>query len=82
MEVSWPVTRALEIGDAAVGVPVLTGLYERMRATPTEVDLPRLWRRLGVSVVGETVVFDDFAPLAPIRRAITLRPTVVGANSL
>ena len=82
MEANWPVTRAFEIGDAAVGVPVLIGLYERMKATPVDVDLPRLWGRLGISLAGDTVVFDDSAPLAPIRRAITMRPAAVGTNSL
>ena len=81
MEASWPVTRAFEIGDTAVGVPVLIGLYERMKATPTEVDLPQLWGRLGINVTGNTVVFDDSAPLASIRRAITMRPAPVAKNS-
>ncbi|MEO5764022.1 MAG: hypothetical protein ABIR52_01830 [Casimicrobiaceae bacterium] len=77
MESHWPVTRAFEVGDAAVGVPVLMGLYERMKATPEDVDLARLWRRLGVGVAGNTVVFDDSAPLASVRQAITRSPAVV-----
>lgn len=67
----WPLQRALERGDAAVGVPVLSELYERMRDTPVEIDLEALWQQLGVRVVGDTVEFDDYAPLASIRRAIT-----------
>jgi hypothetical protein len=35
------------------------------------VDLPQLWQRLGVELRGDNVLFDDSAPLAPVRRAIT-----------
>ena len=70
----WPLTRALEQGDTAVGVPVLMELYGQMRATPVDVDLDALWRALGVSVVDGEVIFDEQAPLAPIRRAITFPP--------
>ena len=73
MEVHWPLDRALSIGDAAVGVPVLTELYGKMKATPVDVDLASLWQRLGVAVNGDQVVFNDDAPLAAIRRAITAR---------
>jgi hypothetical protein len=34
------------------------------------VDLPALWKELGVARNGETATFDDQAPLAAIRRAI------------
>jgi hypothetical protein len=36
--------------------------------------LPELLRRLGVVMHGKTVSFDDEAPLASIRRAITATP--------
>ena len=49
-------------------------LYEQMRATPVDVDLDALWRELGVSVIDGEVIFDEQAPLAPIRRAITAPP--------
>jgi hypothetical protein len=42
-----------------------------MKATPVSPDLDQLWKELGVERRGETVVFDDSAPLAAIRRAIT-----------
>jgi len=70
----WPLIQALEQGDSAVGVPVLMHLYEQMRATPVDVDLDALWRELGVSVIDGEVIFDEQAPLAPIRRAITSPP--------
>ena len=71
MSVEWPLTRALAIGDQAVGVPVLTELYNRMKARPVEIDLVELWQHLGIEAQGETVVFHEDAPLATVRRAIT-----------
>jgi hypothetical protein len=74
MAVAWPLERALAIGDAAVGVPVLTELHRRLGAQPGDVDLPSLWRRLGVQRVGHDLRFDDGAPLAKIRHAIVEHP--------
>jgi hypothetical protein len=76
IEVEWPLARALKVADQAVGVPVLEELYDRMKATPVTPDLHQLWKDLGVDRQGETVVFDDSAPLASIRRAITSRSVV------
>jgi hypothetical protein len=69
----WPLRRALDVGDRAVGAAVLEELYARMGSAPGEVDLDALFRRLGVSLRGKSVDFDERAPLAPIRRAITER---------
>jgi hypothetical protein len=71
MEVDWPLERALRVADDAIEVPVLQTLYDQMKATPVPVDLPELWRRLGVEPHGDSVSPDDSAPLAPLRRAIT-----------
>jgi hypothetical protein len=71
IESEWELTRALEIGDRASGVPVLSELYRKMRATPVPVDLDALWQELGVKRQGGGIAFDDAAPLASIRRAIT-----------
>jgi hypothetical protein len=71
IEVDWPLERALQIADQTVGVPVLEELYKQMRATPVSPNLDQLWKELGIERRGETVVFDDSAPLAAIRRAIT-----------
>lgn len=73
IEVEWPLERALKVADQAVGVPVLEELYDRMKAKAISPDLDQLWKDLGVERRGETVVFDDAAPLAAIRRAITAR---------
>ena len=61
----------IAVGDDAAGVPVLRELYDRMSAAPAPVDLAALWRRLGVVTGGTGITFDDSAPLAAVRRAIT-----------
>nr|MDQ2694314.1 hypothetical protein [Pseudomonadota bacterium] len=66
--------RAFAVGDRATGVPVLTELYERMRAAPVDPDLPGLWRQLGVQGEGREVSFDPAAPLNGILRAIGTLP--------
>ena len=71
IEVEWPLARALQVADQAVGVPVLEELYDRMKATPVTPDLHQIWKELGVGRQAGKVVLDDSAPLAPIRRAIT-----------
>jgi hypothetical protein len=68
---SWPLDRALELGDRATRTTVLTQLYAEMKDKPAPVDLDALWQQLGVRKNGETVWLDDGAPLAGIRRAIT-----------
>jgi hypothetical protein len=73
IESEWPLERAIAVGDKATGVPVLHELYEQMKATPVTVDLDGLWKKLGVNEVNGKVVFDDSAPLAAVRRAITAR---------
>jgi hypothetical protein len=73
IESEWPLERAIAIGDKATGVPVLHDLYEQMKATPVTVDLDGLWKRLGVNQQNGHIVFDDTAPLAAVRRAITAR---------
>ncbi len=70
IDAEWSLRDALKIGDAAVGAPILTRLYEKMRATPVTPDLAALWTRLGVVAQGKTVVFNDAAPLAAVREAI------------
>jgi hypothetical protein len=54
----------------------MSELYEKMKDHPVEIDLARLWSQLGVSLQSGKIGFDDAAPLAAIRRAITAPPTV------
>ena len=69
-ELKVPGDQVIEIGDQAVGVSVLRELYDEM-VRPVMVDLGSLWRQLGIRRHGKTVIFDDSAPLADVRTAIT-----------
>jgi hypothetical protein len=66
--VFWSIEQFTGAVDRAVGKPIVSDLYRRMAERPMPVDLPALWRDLGISVVGDDVRFDDRAPLASIRR--------------
>lgn len=69
----WPVDKVLAVGDRASGTTVLSDLYRRMGNTPTPEpgELEALWRDLGVQADGDGVRFDERAPLAAVRKAIT-----------
>lgn len=67
----WPLLEVLELGDRAAGVSVLVPQYQAMKDAPYPVDLDELAEQLGVTVRRDAVIFDDTAPLAAIRRAIT-----------
>ncbi|QNI35158.1 hypothetical protein H7849_23710 [Alloacidobacterium dinghuense] len=73
----WPVEKAFETGDRATGTHVLSQLYGSMRDTPKPVDLQGLWQKLGVSDSGGRIRFDDHAPEADIRKAITRSPSII-----
>jgi hypothetical protein len=73
-EKDWPIERVLATADKAVGVDVLTRLHNEMGAKPVTPDLADLWRDLGLRSSGEALEFDDTAPLAAIRKAITEAP--------
>jgi len=74
IEQDWPIARIFSVGDKATGTTVLADLYAKMGTEPYAPDLDALWRELGVSVEDGRVTFDDDAPLAQIRRAITAPP--------
>ena len=67
-----PLREILVIADEAVGVRVLTDLYEEMRNQPLPNEVDSLWLKLGVSGQPGAVKFDDNAPLANIRRTLTV----------
>ena len=67
------IDEVLRIGDAATGTRVLQDLYAQIKTTAQTPDLDLLWSRLGVPTDPKSDPFDDGAPLAPIRIAITSR---------
>lgn len=70
-EVDWPIERILSVADKAVGADVLTRLHNEWGQKPVTPDLDQLWRDLGLRNAGRSLEFDDTAPLAAIRKAIT-----------
>lgn len=67
------VSKVLAIADQATGTRILTTQYEQMRDQPLPTEVDSLWRRLGVSQQGKQVQYDDSAPQAGIRLALTKR---------
>lgn len=64
-------SEVLRIGDAATGTHVLENLYRGVKTAPQAVDLESFFERLGVPEDPEREPFNDRAPLAPVRVAIT-----------
>jgi hypothetical protein len=73
-EADWSIERVLATADKAVGVDVLTKLHDEWGAKPVAPDLGALWRDLGLRPRDGSIEFDDAAPLAAIRAAITKAP--------
>jgi hypothetical protein len=67
----WPLADALKAGDQAVGLTVLSDLYAKWKDNAVGVDLPAMWKQLGIESTGKTVHLEQDAPLAAVRRAIT-----------
>jgi hypothetical protein len=67
----WTLARVLQVGDKATGTTVLKDLHDQLGPKPGSVNLPELWKKLGVSERDDVILFDDTAPWAKIRRAIT-----------
>jgi hypothetical protein len=73
-EEDWPIERILATADKAVGVDVLTKLHDAWGAKPVTPELDALWRDLGLRIRDGGIEFDDSAPLAAVRMAITKAP--------
>ena len=67
----WDIKETLATGDKATGTRVLQELYAQMSDKPHPVDLADVWRKLGIELKDNKVIFNDKAPEASIRRAIT-----------
>jgi predicted metalloprotease with PDZ domain len=85
----WKLEDVLKTGDQVTGTSVMAALYAKMKDQPMDVDLPGLWKQLGIEADGKTVRLVDDAPLAAIRRAITdaataktAQPNAEGAQPL
>lgn len=68
---NWSTGKVVEVGDAATGTTVLSETYAAMARAPGDIDLDRLYHELGIHRSEGQVFFDDDAPLAHVRRAIT-----------
>jgi hypothetical protein len=67
------IDQVLALGDAATGTRVLENLYGEIKTTALTPDLDLLWSRLGIPQDPKSEAFDDRAPLAAVRIAITAR---------
>jgi len=70
----WDLMHVLNEGDKAARAAVFKGIYSRLTVSPIKVDLEDLWTQLGIELHGNTVEFNDRAPLASIRLSITKLP--------
>jgi hypothetical protein len=68
---AWRVERLLRVGDEATGTQALREWYSRLGKGAYTVDLASYWKKLGVERRGGSVAFDDAAPLAAVRKAIS-----------
>lgn len=69
--VRWPRAEFLRVCDAATGTGTMARLSAQYVSRAAPLDLNGLWRDLGVKLTAEGVQFDDTAPKAALRRAIT-----------
>jgi hypothetical protein len=77
----WEIGKTLAMGDKATGTTVLRDLYQAMRDKSAPVDLDQLWTKLGIAMKDGAVAFNDKAPEANIRRAITSAPVSASAKN-
>lgn len=66
----WSLERTLQVADSAVGTPVLSELYLRMKDDAVLTDLPQLFRDLGLQRTEAGLKLLADAPRASARRAI------------
>jgi hypothetical protein len=82
--VKWPTMKLLDRCDALLGKQVVAPLAKQHIAKGSAMDLDRLWRRLGVSMEGDVVRYDDSAELAWLRPLIiwggTIHPAPIPAS--
>jgi hypothetical protein len=69
----WSVEEVIRVADEATGLGVFGELFHSLGESPGAPDLKGLFLRLGVSLHDGSVVYDDAAPLAGVRRAMVAR---------
>jgi hypothetical protein len=69
----WSLAKVLKAGGKATKTTVLKDLYEKLGLKPGTEDLDNLWKKLGVKYKNGKITFDDTAPWAAARLAITAR---------
>jgi hypothetical protein len=73
ISVGWPVEKVLAALDKGAGFAVAEPLYRAMGTRRMKTNLEAMWKALGVRASGDGVEFDDDAPEAALRRAVTTR---------
>lgn len=58
LEKTWPITKALSIGDEAVGTNTLVSLYNKMKSKAFDPELEKIWKKYGISLKNNQVIFD------------------------
>jgi hypothetical protein len=69
--VTWPMEKVLDMGDKASGTHAMHDVYNQLVPQAYSVDFGPIWKQLGVVYNNGNVTFDDKAPLAWLRKAIT-----------
>jgi len=73
ISVGWPVEKVLAALDKGAGFAVAEPLYRAMATRRSRTNLEALWKALGVRAESDGAEFDDAAPEAALRRAVTSR---------
>jgi len=67
-----PIDAYAQACDAATGTRAMSALIDRHYHNAQAVDLAKLWKELGVALVGNRIALDDTAPQARWRRMIVM----------
>jgi hypothetical protein len=68
----WTMERLLATYDRGSETTVFKNLHDEMGTKAVATDLDALWKSLGVKYTGGQITFDDTAPLAAVRQAVTM----------
>ena len=72
--VRWDVARLAQVAETATGTTALREIYDEWAVKPVRPDLGAMWASLGVKAMkADKIAVDDAAPLASLRRDLTLR---------